>query len=152
RTIAEEGVLIDDFLLVDAGRFREEETLALLCGGPYPSRNPGQNIGDLKAQVAACAKGAEELRRMVRHFGLEVVNAYMQHVQDHAAEAVRRVLDVLHDGAFAYEMDDGSVIRVRITIDRRARRATIDFSGTSTQRPNNFNAPPAISRAAVLYV
>ncbi|MGH8298060.1 MAG: hydantoinase B/oxoprolinase family protein [Steroidobacteraceae bacterium] len=152
RTITEEGVLIDNFLLLDAGRFREEETLARLRGGPYPSRNPGQNLADLKAQVAACAKGAEELRRMVRHFGLPVVNAYMQHVQDHAAEAVRRVLDVLHDGEFAYEMDDGSIIRVRITIDRAARRARIDFSGTSPQRPNNFNAPPAISRAAVLYV
>ena len=152
RTIAEEGVLIDDFLLVDGGRFREEETLALLRGGAYPSRNPQQNIADLKAQVAACAKGAQELRRMVSHFGLQVVNAYMRHVQDHAAEAVRRVLDVLHDGEFAYEMDDGSVIRARITIDRAARSARVDFSGTSAQRPNNFNAPPAISRAAVLYV
>ena len=152
RSITEEGVLIDNFLLVDAGRFREEETLALLGAGPYPSRNPQQNIADLKAQVAACAKGADELRRMVRHFGLRVVNAYMQHVQGHAAEAVRRVLDVLHDGEFAYEMDDGSVIRVRITIDRAARSARIDFAGTSPQRPNNFNAPPAISRAAVLYV
>ena len=152
RTITEEGVLIDNFLLVDAGRFREEETLALLGSGPYPSRNSAQNIADLKAQVAACAKGAEELRRMVRYFGLAVVNAYMHHVQDHAAEAVRRVLDVLRDGEFAYEMDDGAVIRARITIDRASRRATIDFGGTSPQRPNNFNAPPAISRAAVLYV
>lgn len=152
RTITEEGVLIDNFLLVDGGRLREEETFALLRGGAYPSRNPDQNIADLKAQVAACAKGAEELRRMVRQFGLPVVNAYMQHVQDHAAEAVRRVLDVLHDGEFAYEMDDGSVIRVRITIDRAFRRARIDFDGTSPQRSNNFNAPPAISRAAVLYV
>jgi 5-oxoprolinase (ATP-hydrolysing) len=152
RFITEEGVLIDNFLLVDAGRFREEETLALLGSGAYPSRNPEQNIADLKAQVAACAKGAEELRRMVRQFGLPVVNAYMQHVQDHAAEAVRRVLDVLRDGEFAYEMDDGSVIRARITIDRTARSARIDFSGTSPQRPNNFNAPPSISRAAVLYV
>ena len=152
RTITEEGVLIDNFLLVDAGCFREEDTLALLRSGPYPSRNPDQSVADLKAQVAACAKGAEELRRMVRQFGLPVVNAYMQHVQDHAAEAVRRVLDVLHDGEFAYEMDDGSVIRVRITIDRASRRARIDFTGTSPQRPNNFNAPPAISRAAVLYV
>ncbi|HEY2036555.1 MAG TPA: hydantoinase B/oxoprolinase family protein [Steroidobacteraceae bacterium] len=152
RTITEEGVLIDNFLLLDAGRFREEETLALLGSGPYPSRNAAQNIADLKAQVAACAKGAEELRRMVRYFGLAVVNAYMQHVQEHAAEAVRRVLDVLRDGEFAYEMDDGAVIRARITIDRASRRATIDFRGTSPQRPNNFNAPPAISRAAVLYV
>ena len=152
RTITEEGVLIDNFLLVDRGCFRETETLALLRSGPYPSRNPEENVADLKAQVAACAKGAEELRRMVRQFGLPGVSAYMQHVQDHAAEAVRRVLDVLRDGEFAYEMDDGSVIRVRITIDRASRRATIDFSGTSPQRPNNFNAPPAISRAAVLYV
>ena len=152
RTITEEGVLIDDFLLVDAGRFREDETLALLRSGQYPSRNADQNIADLKAQVAACAKGAEELRRMVRQFGLAVVNAYMRHVQDHAAEAVRRVLDVLHDGEFAYEMDDGSVIRAAITIDHAARRARIDFNGTSPQRPNNFNAPPAICRAAVLYV
>jgi 5-oxoprolinase (ATP-hydrolysing) len=152
RTITEEGVLIDNFLLVDAGRFRDMETLALLRSGPYPSRNPDQSIADLKAQVAACAKGAEELRRMVRQFGLPVVTAYMRHVQDHAAEAVRRVLDVLRDGEFAYEMDDGSVIRVRITIDKASRRARIDFSGTSPQRPNNFNAPPAISRAAVLYV
>jgi 5-oxoprolinase (ATP-hydrolysing) len=152
HTITEEGVLIDNFLLVDAGRFCEAETAALLRSGPYPSRNPDQNIADLKAQVAACAKGAEELRRMVRQFGLPVVTAYMRHVQDHAAEAVRRVIDVLHDGEFAYEMDDGSVIRVRITIDRASRRARIDFSGTSAQRPNNFNAPPAISRAAVLYV
>jgi 5-oxoprolinase (ATP-hydrolysing) len=152
RTITEEGVLIDNFMLVDAGRFCEAETLVLLRGGPYPSRNPDQNIADLKAQVAACAKGAEELRRMVRQFGLPVVNAYMRHVQDHAAEAVRRVLDGLHDGEFAYEMDDGSVIRARITIDRASRRARIDFSGTSPQRPNNFNAPPSISRAAVLYV
>jgi 5-oxoprolinase (ATP-hydrolysing) len=152
RTITEEGVLIDNFLLVDAGRFCEAETLALLRSGAYPSRNPDENVADLKAQVAACAKGAEELRRMVRQFGLPVVNAYMRHVQDHAAEAVRRVLDVLRDGEFAYEMDDGSVIRVRITIDRTSRRARIDLSGTSAQRPNNFNAPPAISRAAVLYV
>jgi 5-oxoprolinase (ATP-hydrolysing) len=152
RTITEEGVLIDNFLLVDAGRFRDTETHVLLRSGPYPSRNPDQNIADLKAQVAACAKGAEELRRMVRQFGLPVVTAYMRHVQDHAAEAVRRVLDVLRDGEFAYEMDDGSVIRARITIDRASRRARIDFSGTSPQRPNNFNAPPAISRAAVLYV
>jgi 5-oxoprolinase (ATP-hydrolysing) len=152
RTITEEGVLIDNFLLVDAGHFREQEILALLASGPYPSRNCAQNIADLKAQVAACAKGAEELRRMVRYFGLAVVEAYMRHVQEHAAEAVRRVLDVLRDGEFTYEMDDGSVIRARITIDRASRRATIDFSGTSPQRPNNFNAPPAISRAAVLYV
>jgi 5-oxoprolinase (ATP-hydrolysing) len=152
RNVEEEGVLIDNFLLVDAGRFREVEIVALLSSGRYPSRNPAQNIADLKAQIAACEKGMQELHRMVRHFGAEVVEAYMRHVQDNAEEAVRRVLDVLRDGAFAYEMDDGATIRVRITIDKAARSATIDFTGTSAQLPNNFNAPRAVCRAAVLYV
>jgi 5-oxoprolinase (ATP-hydrolysing) len=152
RTVEEEGVLIDNFLLVDAGRFRETETVALLRSGRYPSRNPAQNIADLKAQVAACEKGAQELHRMVRHFGRSVVEAYMRHVQNNAAEAVRRVLDVLKDGSFGYEMDDGSVIRVRIAIDKTARRATVDFTGTSAERPSNFNAPSAVCKAAVLYV
>ena len=152
RTVDEEGVLIDDFLLVDAGRFRERETIALLSGGRYPARNPAQNIADLKAQVAACAKGAEELHRMVRHFGRAVVEAYMRHVQDNAAEQVRRAIDRLSDGSFAYEMDDGGVVRVRVAIDRAARRATIDFTGTSAERPTNFNAPSAVCKAAVLYV
>jgi 5-oxoprolinase (ATP-hydrolysing) len=152
RTVEEEGVLIDNFLLVDAGRFREEEMIALLSSGRYPSRNPAQNIADLKAQIAACEKGMQELHRMVRHFGGDVVAAYMRHVQDNAEEAVRRVLDVLKDGEFAYEMDDGAVIRVRISIDKPARRATIDFTGTSAQLPTNFNAPRAVCRAAVLYV
>ena len=133
RTVEEEGVLIDNVLLVDAGRFLEAEMVALLSSGQYPSRNPAQNVADLKAQIAACEKGMQELHRMVRHFGAEVVEAYMRHVQDNAEEAVRRVLDVLKDGEFAYEMDDGAVIRVRITIDKPSRRAVIDFTGTSTQ-------------------
>ena len=152
RSVEEEGILIDDFLLVEAGRFREAETLALLGSGPYPARKPEQNIADLKAQIAACAKGATALRRMLRHFGREVVEAYMGHVQDNAEEALRRVLGRLHDGSFSCEMDDGAVIRVAIAIDREARRARIDFTGTSPQRPTNFNAPASVCKAAVLYV
>jgi 5-oxoprolinase (ATP-hydrolysing) len=152
RTVEEEGVLIDNFLLVDAGRFREAEMVALLGSGQYPSRNPAQNIADLKAQIAACEKGVQELHRMVRHFGQHAVEAYMGHVQDNAEEAVRRVLGVLRDGAFAYEMDDGAVIKVKITIDKAARRAVIDFTGTSAQLETNFNAPSAVCKAAVLYV
>ncbi|HEX6980368.1 MAG TPA: hydantoinase B/oxoprolinase family protein [Alphaproteobacteria bacterium] len=151
-TVEEEGVLIDNFLLVEQGRFREAEMLELLRSGKYPARNPAQNIADLKAQVAACEKGVQELRKMVAHFGLDVVRAYMQHVQDNAEEQVRRVLDVLKDGSFAYEMDDGSVIKVKISIDKAARTAVIDFTGTSPQRPTNFNAPAAVCMAAVLYV
>ncbi len=152
RSVEEEGVLIDNFLLVDAGRFREREMVALLSSGRYPSRNPAQNIADLKAQIAACEKGVQELHRMVRHFGLASVEAYMRHVQDNAEEAVRRVLGVLKDGDFAYAMDDGAVIKVRIAIDRAARRAAIDFTGSSPQLPTNFNAPAAVCKAAVLYV
>ncbi len=152
RSVEEEGVLIDNFLLVDAGRFREQEMVALLSSGRYPSRNPAQNIADLKAQIAACEKGVQELHRMVRHFGQAAVEAYMGHVQDNAEEAVRRVLSVLNDGEFAYETDDGAVIKVRIAIDRAGRRAVIDFTGTSPQLPTNFNAPSAVCKAAVLYV
>jgi len=152
RTVEEEGVLIDNFLLVDAGRFRERELIELLSSGRYPSRNPAQNLADLKAQIAACEKGVQELHRMVRHFGQAAVEAYMRHVQDNAEEAVRRILGVLKDGAFAYEMDDGAVIKVRIAIDREARRAIIDFTGTSDQLGTNFNAPSAVCKAAVLYV
>jgi 5-oxoprolinase (ATP-hydrolysing) len=151
-TVEEEGVLIDNFLLVDAGRLREAETVQLLSSGPYPARNVAQNMADLRAMIAANEKGVRELRRMVQHFGLDVVHAYMRHVQDNAEEAVRRVIGVLRDGAFTYEMDCGGVIRVRIAIDRAARRATIDFTGTSAQLPNNYNAPAAVSMAAVLYV
>jgi 5-oxoprolinase (ATP-hydrolysing) len=152
REVGEEGVLIDNFLLVDAGRFRERETLELLRSGRHPARNPAQNVADLKAQVAACAKGAAELQRMLELYGREVVSAYMRHVQDNAAEAVRRVISALREGSFQYEMDDGAVVRVRIAVNQSERRATIDFSGTSEQRTNNFNAPAAICRAAVLYV
>jgi 5-oxoprolinase (ATP-hydrolysing) len=152
RTVDEEGVLIDDFLLIDEGRFRETETRALLAGGRWPARNPDQNIADLKAQTAACAKGAEELRRLAASFGRETVEAYMGHVQDNAEESVRRVIDRLSDGAFEVVTDTGSVVRVRITVDRADRSAVVDFTGTSPQQPDNFNAPLSITRAAVLYV
>ena len=151
-TIEDEGVLIDDFLLVEAGRLREPETRALFASGPHPSRNVGQNLADLKAQVAACVRGADELTRMVAEFGRDVVDAYMGHVQDNAEEAVRRAIAALKPGAFALEMDDGAIIRVRIHVDAEARRAVVDFTGTSDQRPNNFNAPLSITRAATLYV
>jgi len=150
--VEEEGVLLDNVQLVAEGRFLEPEMRALLAGGRYPSRNVEQNLADLRAQVAACAKGGDELRKMVAHFGLPVVRAYMQHVQDNAEEAVRRVLDVLTDGSFAYELDGGARIAVRIGIDRAKREAVIDFTGTSAQQPTNFNAPAAVCKAAVLYV
>ncbi|MBO9708758.1 MAG: hydantoinase B/oxoprolinase family protein [Caulobacter sp.] len=152
RTVEEEGVLIENFLLVEDGRFRETEVRALLASGAWPARNPDQNIGDLKAQVAACARGAEALAGMVAEFGQDVVEAYMAHVQDNAEEAVRRVLATLSDGAFAYELDDGAVVKVVITVDRDARSARVDFTGTSDQVPTNFNAPASICRAAALYV
>jgi 5-oxoprolinase (ATP-hydrolysing) len=151
-TIEQEGVYIDNFKLVDRGRFRERELFALLTGAKYPARNPQQNINDLKAQIAANAKGAQELAKMVEHFTLPVVQAYMQHVQDNAAESVRRVIDRLHDCEFAYEMDQGTWIKVKITVDRDKREATVDFTGTSPQQPSNFNAPEPVTRAAVLYV
>ncbi len=152
RHIDEEGVLIDNFLLVEGGRFREQETRALFSQARYPARNIEQNLADLRAMIAANQKGVTELQRMVGHFGLDVVHAYMQHVQDNAEEAVRRVIGVLKDGAFSYEMDNGATIKVTIRIDRAARSAEIDFSGTSPQLDNNFNAPSAITMAAVLYV
>jgi len=152
RTVEEEGVLIDDFQLVEAGRFRDAEMRAVLASGEHPARNPDQNIADLAAQVAANAKGVEELRRMSREFGRDVVEAYMGHVQDNAEEQVRRVIDRLRDGHFVYEMDDGSRIAVTVSIDRTARGARIDFTGTSAQLATNFNAPSAVCRAAVLYV
>jgi 5-oxoprolinase (ATP-hydrolysing) len=152
RSVEEEGVLIDNVLLVERGRFREAEIRALLGSGRWPARNVDQNVADLQAQIAANEKGVQELRRMVAHFGLEVVHAYMGHVQDNAEEQVRRVLGVLKDGSFTYEMDDGSRIAVAIRIDRAARRAVIDFTGTSPQQASNFNAPAAVCKAAVLYV
>ena len=150
--IDEEGVLLDNVQLVAQGIFREAELRALLAGGKYPARNVEQNLADLRAQVAACQKGAAELAAMVEHFGLPVVQAYMQHVQDNAEEAVRRVIDALTDGDFEYAMDNGARVRVRIRIDKQARAASIDFTGTSAQQPNNFNAPVSVTRAAVLYV
>jgi len=149
--IEEEGVYIDNFRLVDRGRFREAELIELLIGGPYPVRNVVQNVNDLKAQIAANEMGISALRGMVDQFGLDVVSAYMGHVQDNAAESVRRVLDRLDDCAFDYEMDQGCRIRVRISVDKRDRRVTVDFTGTSDQRPDNFNAPEPVTRAAVLY-
>jgi 5-oxoprolinase (ATP-hydrolysing) len=151
-SIEQEGIYIDNFRLVDQGRFREQETRALLTNAPYPARNPPQNINDLKAQVAANEKGAQELRKMVSLFGLPVVEAYMGHVQDNAAESVRRVIDRLRDSEFSYEMDQGTVIKVKITVDKKKREAIVDFTGTSPQQPNNFNAPEPVTRAAVLYV
>ncbi|HEV3045474.1 MAG TPA: hydantoinase B/oxoprolinase family protein [Roseiarcus sp.] len=150
--ILEEGVYIDNFLLVDRGRFREKELYALLEDGPYPARNPLQNVNDLKAQIAANEKGARELKRMVEHFSLKTVEAYMGHVQDNAAESVRRVIDRLKDSEFAFEMDQGAIIKVKISVDRHSREATVDFTGTSPQQPTNFNAPEPVARAAVLYV
>src|SRR5262249_40135011 len=141
-----------NFLLVEGGSFREVETRALLGSGPWPARNPDQNLGDLKAQVAACARGAEGLRALIAEHGRAVVEAYMGHVQANAEEAVRRVLATLEGGEFAVETDDGATIRLRIDVDREARAAVIDFTGTSPQRPTNFNAPLAVTRAAVLYV
>jgi len=151
-SVEEEGILIDNIKLVDAGHFLEPEIRQLLASGPWPARNIDTNIADFQAQLAACEKGMQELLRMVEHFGLEVVHAYMQHVQDNAEESVRRVLEVLDEGAFCYAMDDGSRVCVAITLEREARRARIDFSGTSPQHPGNYNAPAAVCKAAVLYV
>ena len=150
--IDEEGVQLDNVKLVDAGRLREAEVLALLSGGEHPSRNPQQNLADLKAQIAANEKGVQELRRIVAQFGLPVVQAYMRHVQDNAEESVRRVIGALKDGAFTLPLDNGAQIAVAIRVDRAARSAEIDFSGSSAQLPNNFNAPRAVGMAAVLYV
>ncbi|MGI9413749.1 MAG: hydantoinase B/oxoprolinase family protein, partial [Hyphomicrobiales bacterium] len=150
--IEEEGVYIDNFKLVEGGYFREAETRALLTNAPYPARNPDNNIADLKAQVAANEKGVQELNKMIAHFGLDVVRAYMGHVQDNAEESVRRVIDVLTDASFEAEMDQGTTVCVAIRVDRKNRRATVDFTGTSEAQANNFNAPEPVTRAAVLYV
>lgn len=152
--IEEEGVLIDNFKLVDGGDgvLREAEVRALLASARYPARNPDQNLADLRAQVAANQKGVEELHKMVAHFGLDVVRAYMGHVQDNAEEAVRRVIGALKDGHFVNQLDNGARIEVAIRVDRATRSAEIDFSGTSAQLPNNFNAPSSVCMAAVLYV
>ena len=151
-TINDEGVLIDNFLLVESGHFREDALQELLTSGVNPVRNVRQNIADLQAQIAANEKGVQELGKMVEHFGLDVVQAYMQHVQDNAEECVRRVLDVLTPGEFRYEMDSGDHVTACINIDRATRSATIDFTASSSQLESNFNAPAAVCRAAVLYV
>jgi 5-oxoprolinase (ATP-hydrolysing) len=151
-TIEQEGIYIDNFKLVERGRFREKELYALLTAGKFPARNPLQNVNDIKAQIAANEMGVRELRKMVRYFRLPVVRAYMRHVQDNAAESVRRVIDRLHDSAFAVETDQANTIRVRIAVDKESREATVDFTGTSPQQASNFNAPEPVTRAAVLYV
>ncbi|HZB29749.1 MAG TPA: hydantoinase B/oxoprolinase family protein [Streptosporangiaceae bacterium] len=150
--VEEEGVLIRNWLLVENGALREAETVEALRAAAYPSRNPANNIADLRAQVAANEKGVQELRAMVEHFGLDVVRAYMGHVQDNAEEAVRKVIPALRDGSYTYEMDNGAVIKVAIRVDKANRAADIDFTGTSPQLPNNFNAPSSVAMAAVLYV
>jgi 5-oxoprolinase (ATP-hydrolysing) len=152
RTIHEEGVLFDNWLLVEGGHFREAQTRALLATPPYPSRAPEVNLADLRAQIAANSKGVDEVGRMIEHFGLDVVQAYMRHVQDNAEEAVRRVIGTLSDGSTSYETDNGSRIEVTVTVDQASRSATIDFTGTSRQVESNFNAPLSVTTAAVLYV
>ena len=150
--VEEEGILFDNFLLVDQGDFRETAVRELLLNHPYPARNPEQNIADFKAQIAANERGVQELTKMVSQYGLQTVQAYMTFVQDNAEESVRRAIDVLKDGSFSYEMDNGAVIRVKVTINRKQRSAVIDFTGTSGQLNSNFNAPKAVTQAAVLYV
>lgn len=151
-TVDEEGILIDNFHLVENGEFREEALYDILTNHPWPVRNAAQNIADMRAQVAANEKGVHELRKMVTHFSLPVVQAYMNHVQDNAEESVRRVIDTLKDCSCDYETDTGQTIRLKITVDKQAREATVDFSGTSPVMANNFNAPEPVTRAAVLYV
>ena len=151
-SIADEGVLLDNFLLVEGGRLREAELLAALAAGAHPARNPQQNLADLRAQIAANEKGMQELTALVAQVGLATVRAYMGHVQDNAEESVRRVITALKDGAFTLPLDNGARIDVRVTVDAATRSATIDFSGSSAQLPNNFNAPKAVTMAAVLYV
>lgn len=149
--IEEEGVLIDNFRMVDGGTFLEKETRDLLASGEYPCRNIDSNIADLKAQVAANETGVREIQKMIGQFGLDTVHAYMGHVQDNAAESVRRVLDALSDGSYDYELDNGKYIRVAVTVDHDRREATIDFSGTAAKDPFNYNAPLAVCKAVVLY-
>ena len=152
RTLEEEGVVIDDFLLVDGGHFREAELRALLSGATYPARSPDVNVADIKAQVAANEKGVQELQRVVALYGWPVVSAYMRHVMDNAEESVRRVIDRIGSGAFEYTMDSGLPLRVAVSVDRATRSAVVDFTGTGHQSEGNFNSPPAVTRAAVLYV
>ncbi|HWA30730.1 MAG TPA: hydantoinase B/oxoprolinase family protein, partial [Rhizomicrobium sp.] len=152
RSIADEGVLFDGIQMVRGGHFDETAVMGVLRSTANPARNPAQNIADLKAQAASCARGISELRRACANYGADVVTAYMRHVQDNAEESVRKVIGALHDGAFEMPMDGGMTIKVKITVDRAARSATIDFTGTSPQQNNNFNAPGSVTKAAVLYV
>ena len=151
-TVAEEGIIFDNFLLVEQGDFQETAVRNYLLNHPYPSRNPDQNIADFKAQIAANERGVQELGKMVNQYGLTTVQTYMQFVQNNAEESVRRAIDVLKNGAFIYEMDSGAKIQVAVTINRENRSAKIDFTGTSAQLNSNFNAPKAVTQAAVLYV
>jgi len=151
-TLDEEGVVIDDFLLLDGGTFREEAFRALLGSARFPARSPDVNVADIKAQVAANEAGIAELQREVAHYGWPLLSRYMGHCLVNAEESIRRVLDALRDGTFDYRMDDGALLRVAVTIDRARRSAIIDFAGTDAQRPGNFNAPPAVTRSVVLYV
>src|SRR5208282_5196004 len=150
--VEEEGVLIDNWLLVEDARLREAETVNLLKTAEYPSRDPATNLADLRAQIAANEKGIEELHHMVEHFGLKVVQAYMGHVQRNAADAVRRVITALHDGEYTYELDNQASIKVKVRVNHAQRTAEIDFTGTSPQLNDNFNAPSSVAMAAVLYV
>ncbi|MFJ8666658.1 hydantoinase B/oxoprolinase family protein [Streptomyces sp. NPDC093600] len=152
RTVHEEGVLLDNWLLVRGGRLREAETRALLTGASHPSRDPDTNLADLRAQIAANEKGIEELRKTVDQFGLDVVHAYMRHVRANAEESVRRIVTHLRDGFCRYETDSGAIIQVAVRVDRERRSAVLDFTGTSPQRPDNTNAPTSVVMAAVLYV
>jgi 5-oxoprolinase (ATP-hydrolysing) len=151
-SVEQEGVLLDDVLLVAGGAFLEDEIRAVLTSGPYPARNAEQNIADLKAQVAACEMGTAELLAVIDHYGLDVVHAYMRHVRDNAEASVRRLIGSLNDSSFTYRTDDGYQVSVAITVDRAAGSATIDFTGTSGPHPGNYNAPRAVCQAAVLYV
>ncbi|MBA3590048.1 hydantoinase B/oxoprolinase family protein, partial [Methylibium sp.] len=152
QTIADEGVLFDNFMLVEGGRLREAQLLAALASGPHPARNPQQNLADLRAQIAANERGVQELQALVEQVGLDTVQAYMGHVQDNAEESVRRVISVLRDGAYTLALDNGAQIAVKLTVHAATRSATVDFSGSSAQLQGNFNAPKAVTMAAVLYV
>ena len=152
RRVEEEGVLIDNWLLVQHATLREAETISLLTAAAYPSRDPATNLADLRAQIAANERGIAELHKMVDHFGLDVVRAYMGHVQENAAESVRRVITALHDGSYTYELDNGAKVAVAVRVNQAERTAEIDFTGTSGQLDDNFNAPSSVAMAAVLYV
>ena len=150
--IIEEGVLFDNFLLVEEGHFNETAVRKILSNHTYPARNIKQNIADFKAQIAANNRGVTELLKMVQQYGLNTVQTYMQFVQDNAELAVKKAIASLKDGKFSYKMDNGAIIKVKVTLDKDNSRATVDFTGTSPQLESNFNAPAAVTQAAVLYV